>query len=220
MTETEPQEIPEGVDPETGEVTEPEPEPVTEPDEDEEAPDETPPELEAAPDSTSAEQEAAYHALDRKADNYLKGVVKIANGAALPLVQCELCADAYPGVRWGDPQNDQAKAMLSVIGAAGGESPLNDDPDALLCERCNGFGWTKLPSHVPNNTERMCRKCNGAGWLDTNPQSGSPQAPQPQSTNGETAPMPGVPEDDPAVIDLRARGFYVAPLPHFEASGQ
>jgi len=202
---TEPVE-PEPVEPEPAEA-EAEAEPEAEPEAEAEA------EAEPEQSSTSAEQEAAYHALDRKADSYLKGVVKISNDAGLPFAQCELCSDAYPGVRWLEPQNDQARTMLAVIGATGGDSPLNDDPDARLCERCNGYGWTRLPSHVPNNTERMCRACNGTGWLDLHPQSGAPQAPTAQTGNGGAEPEAGVPLDDPAVVDLKARGFMVMKIP-------
>lgn len=189
------------------------PMPEAEPEQDDDDAEESAAEAAAEVDRSkeSAEQESAYRALDKKADNYFKAVVAIAKPAKLPLVPCELCADAYAGVRWTKPQNDKAAAMLGIIGATESGSPLLDDPDAELCERCNGFGWTKLPAHVPGNTERLCKKCNGAGWMDRSATSGALVAPTPEPVNGPAEPMPGVPEDDPSVVDLRSRGFTVIP---------
>lgn len=192
-----------------------EPEPVEEPEEPEEeggaedAP--TDPAVDQVEDVKSGANEENYARLDTKADNYFKGIAKILEGTDIPLQPCELCKDAYPGVRWSEPQNDESRAMLGIIGATASGSPLLDDPDAVQCEQCGGLGWTKLPAHVPGNTERVCKKCNGAGWLDTNPQSGALQPPQAEAPNGEAAPLPGVPLDDPSVIDLKARGFTVIP---------
>lgn len=158
-----------------------------------------------------AEIDAVYTKLETRAKNYVKSASEIIGDAGVPVTSCEMCADCYPGLRWLEAQDELHATLLSVVGAASGGSPLNDDPDALLCDRCNGFGHTKLPSHVPGNDTRLCRQCNGAGWLDRNRQSGAPQAPTPEPVNGDTAPLPGVPEDDPSVVDLRSRGFTVIP---------
>lgn len=172
---------------------------------------ESEPEATARPGDEDGANEENYRALDRKADNYFKGLAKIVEGTGIPLVPCELCANAYPGVRWTEPQDDPTRAMLGIIGATESGSPLLDDPDAELCNRCNGFGWTKLPAHVPGNTERLCRQCNGAGWLDRSSASGALVAPTPEPVNGQTEVMAGVPEDDPSVTDLRARGYTIIP---------
>lgn len=208
MSEQETEQTPEPVEPDEVTVTE-RVEPDTEPEPEVEPEPDTEPDPQPQPDGGANEEN--YRKLDTKADNYFKGVAKMLEGTDIPLVPCELCADAYPGVRWQDPQNDQSRAMLGIIGATASGSPLQDDPDAQLCDRCQGYGWTKLPSQVPGNTERLCRKCNGAGWLDTNPQSGAPVAPQPVPENGTAEPLPGVPADDHSVVDLRARGFTVIP---------
>lgn len=200
----------------TGEPGETQPEPDTplhEPEPDAEPDPDAEPEPEPEPDQTADDKvdEVVYGKLDTKADNYFKGVRNLLDGASIPVTICELCADAYPGLRWIEPRDDLHKTLLGVIGATEGESPLLEDPDAVQCDRCGGLGWTKLPAFVPGNTERVCGKCNGAGWLDTNPASGVLQPPVPNAANGSPELMPGVPENDPSVVDLRARGFTVIP---------
>lgn len=193
---------------------------------DEPTPDETPDETEAPspeeatgpgevpPDRVAeshAEIEALYTRLETKAKNYVKGMGELLEDRGVPVSLCEMCADAFPGIRWAQPKDEMHAAMLGVIGAAGGESPLLIDPDAQKCDRCDGFGWNKLPSHVPGNEQRMCRVCKGAGYLDTNPQSGALQPPADLPPNGPVEEIAGVPETDPAVIELRARGFTIIP---------
>jgi hypothetical protein len=90
-------------------------------------------------------------------------------------------------------------------------APLRVDPNAQVCEVCDGFGMVKLPSHVPNNQVRVCRTCNGAGYRELNPQSGTPVAPSAQPENGHTEQMPGVPLDDPVIADLIARNYTIIP---------
>lgn len=206
-------------EPETEPTT---PEPPTEPEAPDVEPDADPDEDAAEAAATAAEPEqeqpvtdkeidAVYTKLETRAKNYVKSVSEILYGHEVPVALCELCSDAYPGMRWVVPADEQHAAMIAVSGSADVNSPLLDDPDALLCDRCNGFGWTKLPSHVPGNEQRLCRTCNGVGWLDRNPRSGTAQAPVPEPVNGEAEAMPGVPENDPSVVDLRARGFTVIP---------
>lgn len=161
--------------------------------------------------AASEQEEETYRKLDTKADNYFKGLRGLLENSQIPLQLCELCANAYPGVRWTEPQDDPTRAMLGIIGATASGSPLLDDPDAQVCDRCGGFGWTKLPAHVPGNTERKCKRCNGAGWLDTSQASGALVAPEPAAENGSPEPLAGIPETDPAVVELRARGFTIIP---------
>ena len=202
----------EQVEPET--APEPEAEPEAEPEQQPE-PAEPEPEPEPEPEQpksdTEIELDAVYTKLETRAKNYVKSVSEILDGHDVPVALCELCSDAFPGMRWVQPADDAHAAMIAVSGSDAASSPLEDDPDGELCDRCKGWGWTKLPSRVPGNEQRVCRKCNGAGWLDRNPQSGAPQAPTPEPVNGEASPLPGVPENDPSVVDLRSRGFTVIP---------
>ena len=198
---------------ETTPDVEPEEEPTEEPEEaEEEAPE---PEPEPEPESTDArddvEIDAVYTQVGKKAKNYIKGLVDLTEGKGLPIAPCEMCADCYPGVRWLQAQDDMHAVLLGVIGAGPNASPLLEDPDARQCERCGGWGATRLPSHTPGNEQRVCKACNGAGYLDPNPQSGAMQAPAPEPVNGELELLPGVPEYDPSVADLRARGYMVVP---------
>ena len=168
------------------------------------------PEPEQKPENET-QLDAVYVKLERRAANYVKSISEILDGHDVPVHICEMCADAFPGVRWVQPADEAHAAMIAVSGSDADGSPLEDDPDAIICDRCKGWGWTKLPARVPGNEQRLCRQCNGAGWLDTNPQSGARQAPTPAPDNGTAEVLPGVPEDDPSVVDLRARGFTVIP---------
>lgn len=184
---------------------EPEPEPEPEPT----------PEPQPEPEPTGArddvEIDAIYTKIEKRAGNYVKSISEILDGAGVPVTICEMCADAYPGVRWVEPRDEMHAALASVVGAHSGESPLELDPDAELCERCKGFGALKLPGHVPNQGMRQCKLCNGVGWRERNPQSGALQPPTVAADNGETELLPGVPPDDPSVVDLRSRGYTVIP---------
>lgn len=198
-------------EPETPTPTGPEPTP-TEPEPEPETPGEAPPETPAAPASeTDVEIDAIYTKLETRAKNYVKSVGEILEGGNVPVALCEMCSDAFPGMRWQEPADEVHAAMIAVSGSAGAQSPLSEDPDAQVCARCNGFGWVKLPSRVPGNEQRLCKGCNGAGYLDANPQSGALQAPAPPAENGTTELLPGVAGDDPSVVDLRARGYTIIP---------
>src|SRR5690242_3437002 len=94
----EPQETPETPEPQETEV-EPAlaPEaPVTpaEPDE---------PEAQARDDH---EIEVLYTRLETRAKNYVKSISEILDGSGVPVTICEMCADAYPGVRWVEPRDE------------------------------------------------------------------------------------------------------------------
>jgi hypothetical protein len=177
----------------------------------EEAPAEPDPGSEDA--QTDIEVDAVYAKLETRAKNYVKSVGEILDGAGVPVTICEMCADAYPGVRWVTPGDEMHAALAAVVGAHAGENPLQEDPDAALCERCQGFGAVKLPSHVPNQDVRTCKACNGTGWLDRSPQSGTLQAPALIDTNGAAEPLPGVPLTDDRVASLQAEGFMVMKVP-------
>lgn len=193
----------------------PEAEPIEQPggpqEEPEPQPDVGPGPHPVTPPETEAEIEELYTRLETRAKNYVKSVSELVAGKGLPAVPCEMCADAYPGLRWLEPRDDNHAAMIAVSGTSSDSSPLSEDPDAQQCDRCHGWGWTRLPSRVPGNEQRLCKRCNGAGYLDTNPQSGSLQAPVAEPENGTAELLPGVAEDDPSVVDLRARGYTIIP---------
>ena len=155
--------------------------------------------------------EAIYKRLDTRAANYMKSASEIVGDEGVPLAVCEMCKDAYPGLRWREPADELHSNLISVVAEVEQGAPLKDDPNAEVCHVCDGFGIVKLPSHVPQNAMRTCRACNGAGYRELNPQSGTTQAPVPVAPNGEVEPMPGVPVDDPVLADYMARGYTVIP---------
>jgi len=208
MSEPE-QETPEpqepGETPEPGETeVEPEPEPEapvtpTEPDEQE---------PQARDDH---EIEVLYTRLETRAKNYVKSISEILDGSGVPVTICEMCADAYPGVRWVEPRDELHAALTNVAEESGRGAPLREDADAEECPKCGGWGVVKLPSHVPGNEHRTCTRCFGAGYLVPHPGSGTHVAPAADAPNGPAEPIAGVPLDDPAVADLVARGYTVVP---------
>jgi hypothetical protein len=205
-TEQEPQEPQEPQGPEV--EPEPEQEPVVEPE---------PPVQPTEPSEPSPELrddvdvEVLETKLETKAKNYTKALADLLEGTGYPVAMCEMCADAYPGIRWVEPRDENHAALLRVVQTVAMEDELAEDPNVEQCSVCAGWGVVKLPSHVPNNTVRTCRNCNGTGYRELHPQSGTPQAPAPPATNGAVEPYPGVPLDDPVLQDYRARGFTVIP---------
>ena len=197
---------------ENGEVIEepdtlPDEEPEAAPDEqEEEAPDETPEALRDDVDVDVLETK-----LETKAKNYMKAMGELIEGTGYPVTLCELCNDAYPAVRWLEPRDQDHAELVALVEGLQRAAPLLDDNDTETCPKCGGWGVVKLPSHVPGNTQRTCNRCNGAGYLAMHPQSGTPIAPQVDTPNGQTEPIPGVPTDDPVIADLHARGYTIVP---------
>lgn len=204
--EQEQTEVPAGVDPDTGEVSEPEPEPP----QPEPAP-EPQPGPEPEPGVNDRDIEAIYKRLDTRAANYMKSASEIVGDEGVPLAVCEMCGDAYPGLRWREPSDELHADLIGVVTEAEQGAPLKDDPNTEVCHTCDGFGVVKLPSHVPENQMRACRDCRGTGYKELNPQSGTAEAPAPVAANGEVEPMVGVPTDDPILADYMARGYTVIP---------
>jgi hypothetical protein len=204
-----------------------EPETPAEPVEPDSEPDEEDAELEPEPEPEpepeldeprdEVEAEAIYKRLDTRGANYVKSIGEILQGSGVPVVICEMCADAYPGIRWEKPGDELHAKLVEVVVEAEQGAPLKDDPNTETCAACDGFGIVKLPSHVPENQMRMCRACNGAGYRELNPQSGTPQAPEPTTENGTHDAHPGVPTDDPILADYVARGYYIVPPVKVEA---
>jgi len=202
-TEHEPQTDPEA-EPET---------PLEEPEPDAE-PEEQEPATTAAPAMDARDDheiEAIYTKLETRAKNYVKSVGEIVQDAGVPIAMCELCADAFPGLRWIEPRDQMHAALVAAVTEISEGAPLKEDANAEVCSACDGFGVVKLPSRVAGNQMRTCKSCNGAGFRELNPQSGTAGPPVPAPENGEAAPYVGIPLDDPSVVDLRSRGFTVIP---------
>ena len=197
----------------------PEAEPIEQPggpqEEPEPQPDVRPGPHPVTPPETPEDIDELYAKLSTRAKNYVKSVSEMLEGKSLPAAVCEMCVDCYPGLRWIEPQDETHAQLIAIAGAMDEESLFNDDPHAIECEDCKGYGRVKLPSHVFTNKSRKCRRCNGAGYLERNAQSGTPQAPTPADTNGTSEVPEGIPENDPAIVSLLERGYMVTKIPSF-----
>lgn len=210
MSEAEQEQVeqpePEAPEPEIP-LEEPEPEPAPE------EPAEPEEDINPSLDAQREAQDEAWNALGKKATNYAKGVVAILEDTPLPVTVCEMCADALAGFRFIEPQDELRAQLVMVVQGPGGSAPLEEDPNARICEDCKGWGAVKTGSHVPNNETRHCRRCNGAGFVELHPTTRETQAPVAAPVNGGAEPLVGVPLDDPDIQKVRDRGYMVVPLP-------
>jgi hypothetical protein len=89
--------------------------------------------------------------------------------------------------------------------------PFERDPQTEPCETCAGFGTTLTGAREPGMVTRACSRCQGSGWTTVAEQP----AVQPFVTlapvdNGAPAPvLAEAAPVDPAVAELRARGYVV-----------
>lgn len=194
--EAPPEEEP-SVEPEPEQEPEPEPEP-------------TPDEGQSL-DAQKAELDELYSKLNTKARNYVKGVGDLLEETVAPLCVCEMCADAFPGVRWLEASDETHAQLIAVVQGGASLDSLEADPDAETCPTCQGKGAVRLPSTVAGNQARTCRRCNGVGYLERHSESGALIAAAPEPGNGQAQPMPGVPKDDPVLADYAARGYTIVP---------
>jgi hypothetical protein len=197
--ETETTEVPEGVEPETGELLE-EDAAEDEPGEDEaEASASTEREQQIAAERQRLEQEAQETELavearaklmDRAAVSYSKKVAEIYKETNDGWTSCPLCRDGYPGLR--QPVMPEAARVAEVKVAIGEDPdpPLNDDPFSRKCDTCNGKGVTKTNSDVEGQKKVRCLTCDGRGWLPVGPERDSLAAQPVNGTPAEAAPVP------------------------------
>jgi ribosomal protein L37AE/L43A len=201
-TPTEPTEPTEPVEPET-EPVEPEAEPTE--------PTEPTPDEGQSIEAQAKEQDETWNTLNRKGANYAKAVVAILEETPVSVAVCEMCADSIPGFRMVPPQDELRAALAQVVQGVAALEDLEEDPDAEQCPTCKGKGVLRVSTDVPQNKVRGCKRCNGAGYLERHAESGSLIAAVPDTPNGQTEPIHGVPLDDPVIADLVARGFTVVP---------
>jgi hypothetical protein len=189
------------------EPSEPEPEPEPE---DEPAAPQQPSEGESL-EAEKAVQDEAYNALAKRAKSYADSIGKVLEGTPLPLAVCELCSDAYPGMRWAEPQSDAANLALEAFHGSFQLETLEEADWTDRCRSCRGLGWVKTKGLVRGNEAIVCKRCNGAGYVVLDQDSGLMEAPVP--SNGDTIPAPiaGVNPDDPEIAGLIARGYTIIP---------
>jgi hypothetical protein len=232
------QQTPEGVDPETGEVIEPE------------APEETPETADADPVGADvddnlfeptpeqpqdeltdeqidklqaqAEKDAAKlrEKLDREAERHRTRLAEILQEDILTLVPCELCrADLAGWVETQVPLPDEVKQRVRV--QIGDREPENwqKDTHSDRCEVCDGMGEVQTGSRVHGQEVMPCVECGGKGWVATDEKrqgfrapAFTPPAPvaQQEEGNGTVVSHPALSSEDQAeVARLRSKGIVV-----------
>jgi hypothetical protein len=211
-----PTEVPEGVDPETGEVLVDD-----DPDADEaQALAETERRSELAAEKQQQEQEQAAteaaieqqgKAMDRATKAYTDKL-KAALGDDLSGWQpCPMCADGWPGIRMPVMPAPPTLAAIKVAIGEDPDPPLEDDTYSRPCTACGGHGRVGTGSHVTGHKSVICLDCGGTGYIKIGPER---EADMPTPTNGAPVvavpqPLEGDPPRTPEEERLRQLGAIV-----------
>jgi len=144
--------VPENVDPETGEILEPEgePEAIAEP---------TP------PPPTEKEIEARMRALEKQAVKHAAAVEKIMGDDFSMLVPSPV--DWTPGFIFNVPGMQPSPEQVGELHALLGQSApmeLREAEDAEGCDKCNALGEVLTGSRKPGQETKPCTACTGTGW--------------------------------------------------------
>ena len=216
--------VPEGVNPETGEVLEPEASATDEADDagDEERRRELAAERqeqEQQEQQAQADAEKLMKQLNRTAENYAKRVVDLMGGDLTGWQPCPLCAEGLPGFRvprMPDPE------YLAQVKVAIGEDPDPDLPAdgySRRCSACDGWGKVQTGSRVTTQKAAQCHDCSGRGWIAVGTERAGGNI---TTSNGHTdTPAPilqdNASQDPPEVAMLKQLGYVVVapiePLP-------
>jgi hypothetical protein len=219
-TEEQGDEVPEGVYPETGEVTD-QPEPDAD-DAEALAENERRAELAAerqAEEQAQAESEAEIErqgkALDRATKAYVDKLRAALGDDLGEWHACPMCADGFPGIRMAVmPQAEQLAAIKVEIG----EDPdpdLAGDPYSRRCDHCDGYGKVSTGSRISGQKSAQCYDCKGRGWVAVGSERESGQI---TVGNGNTTTPAPVLQDNPShdppeVRMLQELGYIVvAPI--------
>lgn len=231
------QAVPEGVDPETGEVLtedaldeleeaesdgdnptpdsdEPGPDAADNP-----APDDSPeaPEPEPGP-SGEAQIEANTKALNRAAEGYIKKVVSALGPDLEGMQTCPLCAETWPGLRFPTmPSPENLAAVRVAIGLEPGDN-LPKDNYSRPCAACEGWGRVDTGSKVAAQSSATCYDCKGRGWVPVGSERESGRI---TAESGHTEPELAPPifgdgTEPPEAQALRELGFMVVKVPNIE----
>jgi hypothetical protein len=232
------QQVPEGVDLETGEVVEPLPnDPATEEPFEEPEPGAQPVEPEPEPEhepegeltdeqidklQAQAEKDAQKlrEKLDREAERHRTRLAEILQEDILTLVPCELCrADLAGWVETTVPLPDEVKQRVRI--QIGDREPENwqKDTHSDRCSVCDGLGEVETGSRVHGQEVMPCVECQGKGWVATDdkrlgfrpPALPSPPVPgAAEEANGAVVNHPALSAEDQAEVSrLRSKGIVV-----------
>jgi hypothetical protein len=229
---------PEGVNPETGEVIEPdetetetevpfeEPEPV-EPEPDDEPEAEEPQAQEPTSEEIAKmekrqqeEVEKLLDRLDREAKRHRDRLAEILQEDTLNLVPCELCrADLAGFIDITQPMPEEVRQRVRI--QIGDREPrkLKQDPHTQRCETCDGETVVETGAKDGPNITLACVDCGGKGWIATDdkrqgfrpvPVAASPVAGQTDEPNGGPVNHPALSsEDQDEIKRLQAKGIVV-----------
>lgn len=216
----EPNEVPEGVDPGTGEVLVDD-----DPDQAEGSAegDEEHRRALLAERQQAEQEEAAAQAdaeklmkqLNRTAENYAKRIVDLLGGDLTGWQPCPLCAEGLPGFRvprMPDPEH------LAQVKVAIGEDPDPDLPDdgySRRCAACDGWGKVTTGSRVTTQKSAQCLDCKGRGWVavGTERESGHITATNGHTDTPATVLQDNASNDPPEVAMLKSLGYIVTKVP-------
>ena len=198
-------EVPEGVDPETGEILHPDeaavlgelsPDQEAEPDESAAVSAQEPPgaAVSIGQGLTPETMERRFKASERAVTAYAKKLEVIWEEDYATLYPCPLCPDIHKGfVSLNDAGRVPEEIQAGVMQYFGFSREVDYEPDGRLktCEVCQGLGKTKTGSKVPGNDTITCTNCHGFGYFP--PPDGGPSssgAPEPTHAPAGQTPEP------------------------------
>lgn len=105
--------------------------------------------------------------LELEAKRHRGRVAELIGDAAQFLLVCPWCQPEMAGFYFPDDVDDELRAR--VYGAFGEAIPTEyaPDPEAAMCDVCNGLGELRTHSRVPGFETRPCAKCGAKGWTSS-----------------------------------------------------
>jgi hypothetical protein len=213
MSETEQ----EAAEPPVEEQEEPSDDPETEADEEaedaetEQGEPQEPPEEPQPEGMSEKEMEATRKKLDNENARHRGRISDLIGEEALLLEPCPLCSGFADGYRFPIVPPDDVIEQVRVAIGMPDLSNYQQAKDAAQCPDCVGLGVVLSGSLVAENAAINCKTCNGSGYVMLSP-AGEITGPTVMTNGAPLQELPaGVNPDDPAVRELRARGFTVFP---------
>jgi len=160
---------------------------------------------------TERQLEAARKKIEAENTRHNNRISEIMGEEAQSLEPCPLCSYFVGGLRFPVvPPVDVVEAVRVAIGLPD-LSNYHQAVNAHECGDCGGLGWVKSGSLVTENVLISCALCRGSGYLVVNESGERAVAPAAANGHAEAPLFEGVNPDDPAVQELRSRGFTVIP---------